>query len=385
MKDIHEKDKYLQNKLDKIEADTQLSKRNKEVILKYLRDSELGKTVRKGQKREIGAGRNLQVAGMLIMMCKEWFKKDLDVVSQKDMETFILNLNKGIITTSRNSKDHKPRPYSNESKANIKKFIRKFYKWLLAENKYYPELVEWIDTSYQEANVQAIKGLDKGVWSIVELIPDIKRKALVWCTFDSGYREGEMLSCTIADVEKRDDGIYYLTCRKSKTKNRTVSLPKSSELLDRWLNEHPDKNNPNAELWQISRRMFYKSVKLYGMKALKTNVTVHQIRHSSATYYAPILDRTTFCKKFGWSYSSKTPDRYIDFAKVSENKVVDIIKADQYHQIKKEMSDVKLQNNFLKEQMQSQQEQMKNMKNTIMKDLSEDILRKINQLKLKTA
>jgi integrase len=381
MYEVDEKNKYFQSKLIKIEADENLSKRNKEIILKYLRDSELGKTVRKGQKREIAAGRNLQVAGMLMKMSQEWFKKDLDTVSQKDMEKFVLDLNNGRITTSRNSKDHVPRPYSNESKANIKKFVRKFYKWLLAENRYYPELVEWIDTSYEQANVQAIKGLDKGVWSIVELIPDIRRKAIVWCTFDSGFREGEILSCTLADVEKRDDGIYYITCRKSKTKNRTVSLPNSSELLDRWLNEHPEKANLKASLWQTSRIMLYKTVKLYGQKALKSNTTVHMLRHTSATYYAPKLDRTTFCKKFGWSYSSKTPDRYIDFAKISENKVVDIIKADQYQQIKKEMSEVKLQNNFLKEQMQSQQEQIKDMKDSIMKGLAEEIQKKVEELR----
>lgn len=363
---IHNQDKYFENKLKKVKQDKKLSEKNKELILRYLRDSSLGKTVRKGQKKEISAGRNLQAAGILNLMAKEWFKKDLDKVSQTDMERFILKLNKGQITTKYK------KPYSSETKANIKKFIRKFYKWLLGDNRHYPELVEWIDTSFQEKEVKAIKGLDKGVKKIVELIPDIRRKALVWCCFDSGFREGEILSCRIKDVEKRADGIYYITCQSSKTKLRTVSLPLSSELLDRWLQEHPFKDDPDADLWQTSRVMLYKTVKLYGMKALKENITVHMLRHTSASYYASRLDRATFCKRFGWSYSSPTPDRYIDFAKVTENKVVDTIKAEKYNEMKSQLDDVKLQNALL-------QEQFEEFKKSIKKEFKEAYKTKIRE------
>ncbi len=350
--DVYNFDKYLMSKMEKLENDPTLSKRNKEIILRYLKESQLGKTVRKGQKREIGSGRNLQTAGYLTMMAKDWFKKDLDKVTQEDMEKFIMDLNKGAITTSRRNPGHKPSPYSAGTKSNIKKFIRKFYKWLLTGNKHYPELVEWIDTSKKEAEVQAVRGLDKGVWQIVEIIPTLNKKALVWASFDSGFREGEIISCTLSDLEKREDGIFYLTCKESKTKPRTVSLPISSELLTRWLEKHPDKDNPDANLWQTSRRQFYKTVRLYGKKALGKHITVHMLRHTSATYYAPKLDRTTFCKRFGWSYASKSPDRYIDFAKVSQNKVVEVIKAEKYGQLSQEFDQIKLENNLLRENME---------------------------------
>ena len=363
--DVHQLNKQFATKLKNIEMDKELSEKNKEIIVRYLRESELGKTIRKGQKRKIGVGRNLQVASFLMLMCKKWFKRNLDDVTNDDMENFVLNIDKGKILCNKGT------AYSSEGNSNIKKFIRKFYKWLLGDGQTYPPLVDWIDTSKKDAEIKAVPGLYKGVWRIVELIPDLKRKALIWVTFDSGFRESELLNCRLSDIEKNNDGIYYITCRYSKTKPRTVSLPYSSELLDRWLNEHPEKNNQNAQLWQISRIGFYKTVKRYGKKTHNQNITVHMLRHTSATFWAPKLDRTTFCKRFGWSYNSKMPDRYIDFAKVTENKVIEIVKTEKYSEIKKAMEDQKIQNINLQEKFNEQQKEINLMKKIMLASVRE--------------
>ena len=75
------------------------------------------------------------------------------------------------------------------------------------------------------------------------------------------------------------------------------------------------------------------------------------IRHTSATYWAPKLDRVTFCKRFGWSYNSSSPDRYIDFAKVTENKVVDIVKADKYTELSENLEKEKVRNQMMDEEL----------------------------------
>jgi len=358
--DIHRLDRHMANKYRAITSDPDLSESNRDLILRYLKDSELGKTIKKGQKRKIGAGRNLQAAGYLYKMCKDWFKKDLDKVTEKDMEEFILKFDRGEHLTQYN------RPYSSESKSNIKKFIKKFYKWLLGNGRFYPELVDWIDTSKRESQVKAIPRLKNGVQDIVDLIPDIKRKALVRVAFDSGFRQGELLNCRIRDLEITEEGNYYLTCRYSKTKARTVSLPFSSKILERWLKEHPKKDQPDAQLWQISRPMYYKTVKLYGKKAHKMNITVHMIRHTSATFWAPKLDRTTFCKRFGWSYSSGMPDRYIDFSKINENKIIDAVKIERYSEVQKELEEQKVQNMNLKESFKRQEQEFKELKKLLL-------------------
>ncbi len=222
-------------------------------------------------------------------------------------------------------------------------------------------MVEWIDTSKKDAEVNALPGLKAGVWKIVELIPDLRRKALVWVSFDSGFREGELMNCRIKDIEKGEDGVYFIKCRHSKTVPRTVSLPYSSELLGRWLEKHPKKNDPNAQLWNTSRVMFYNTVKLYGKKALDQNVTVHQLRHTSASHWGPLLDRVSFCKRFGWSYSSKSPDRYLDFAKVSQKKVTQLAKADESQKMKQELEELRIKNQTMQEQMARIVKQMSSM------------------------
>jgi hypothetical protein len=111
LKISYDLDKYFENKIEKIRSDPDLSEKNKEIILRYLRESQLGRIVRKGQKKEIGSGRNIQTAGFLNLMAKEWFKKDLDKVTSSDMEQFIITLNTGILSTWRNNKGHKSAPY----------------------------------------------------------------------------------------------------------------------------------------------------------------------------------------------------------------------------------------------------------------------------------
>lgn len=350
--DIHKIDERYDAKIKLLESGDGLSKGNQELILRYLRESAIGKTLRKGQKRNIGAGRNLQVAGYLMLMARDWFKKDLTKVTMRDMETFIADLDQGKIKSARGG------AYSSETKSNIKKFIRKFYKWLLTDNKFYPDLVEWIDTSKQEAHIEAIPGLKEGVWKIIELIPEVRRKALIWVAFDSGFREGELINCRIKDLEKGEDGTFYLTCRHSKTKPRSVSLPISSELLGRWLEQHPERNNREAQLWQTTRKGFDTTCKRYGEKAHKINVHPHMLRHTSATYWAQRLDRPNLCKRFGWSYTSNVPDRYIDMAKISEKIAIQAVKGEQIGELSRQFEDQKIQNQMLKDEMELMKKQL---------------------------
>jgi hypothetical protein len=153
--DVHNREKYLGNKRMHIIEDQDLSVFNKKAILGFLRAAELGKHSRHG--KPICGGRALQCAGFMYRMARDWFQCDLDKVTDRQMETFILDLNKGIILNKNGT------AYTSEAKSNIKKFIRTFYKWLLGNGKVYPELVDWIDTAKKDAEIEAIPGLEKGM------------------------------------------------------------------------------------------------------------------------------------------------------------------------------------------------------------------------------
>lgn len=126
-----------------------LIEENKNLIIKFLEDAELGRTILKGQKRKIKPGRLQRMLGLLLKMDREWLKKPFDEVSEEDMNTFILNLERGAIKSSKGTS------YTGETQSTIKKFIRKYYKYLLGENETYPKIVRFIDTS---TNIPEIKG-----------------------------------------------------------------------------------------------------------------------------------------------------------------------------------------------------------------------------------
>ncbi|MBU0471512.1 MAG: hypothetical protein KKF65_02735 [Nanoarchaeota archaeon] len=102
----------------------------------------------------------------------------------------------------------------------------------------------------------------------------------------------------------------------------------------------------------MSKAYFYNNVKRLGLKALGINVTPQMFRHTSATYYAPLLDRATFCKRFGWSFASRMPDRYIDWTGIHEEKAVKAIKANDMQVLKEEYQEMKEDFSRMKEQMQ---------------------------------
>jgi len=65
-----------------------------------------------------------------------------------------------------------------------------------------------------------------------------------------------------------------------------------------------------------------------GEKVLKKRVKPHMLRHSSATYWAPKMNRYQLCGKYGWAFSSDMPDRYIKrkgiiFDEIAEKRDVD--------------------------------------------------------------
>jgi len=63
------------------------------------------------------------------------------------------------------------------------------------------------------------------------------------------------------------------------------------------------------------------------------------------------------------SYSSRVPDRYIDFAKIGEGKIIDIVKAERYTELEKKMEEQRIQNLSLKEEMQEMRKTMEALSN----------------------
>ncbi len=345
--DVHNLEKQYENFKEKISKSTTLNIKNKETILKYLRDSELGKTILKGQKRTIGAGRNVRVAGILLQF-DAYFKRPFEDITSKEMEDLIYSLDKGTYLSSHG------KSYSSESKKTMKKFVKKFWKWLKGNNQVYPDEVSWIDTTGADAEIKAISREE--MEKMVDLATDYMTKALVMVLFDSGARESELLNVRLRDVTKDNDTegdyCYYINIRHSKTKARKISVKISTPLLDKYLTTREDINNPQAQLFPLKRANMYNKIKRLAEKAIAKSVSVQMMRHASATYYASRVDnRASFCYRYGWAYSSDMPDRYIDWSKIHEKQTVQAIKIDEVSGIKKENERLKEQLHLVKEQL----------------------------------
>lgn len=331
--DIHHVQKDYETATRSIQKDERVLPENKTLILKFLRDCELGKTIKKGQKKKIGAGRCLKMLNMLKTMSL-WLEKPFDKVTQDEMEAMIIGLERDKFKGSK-------KKYSDNTKADLKKILRKFYKWLWGNNETYPEIVSWIDTSARDIEIPALR--KEQVEKMIELCPSIRDKAVIMAMFDSGARIEEFLNIRFKHLIKNEEnGVYKIRIEFSKTKPRTISLPLSTKYINEWLNEYRAKypeetKNPETPLFPVTysqvRKMLYRN----GMKALKKNVYPHLLRHSSATYYANLLkDPFKLNKRYGWAMASDMSNRYIDREGITEEDTIDAVNIDEITKYKKE-------------------------------------------------
>jgi len=120
--DIHKtKDRYNRQKHFILES-KELSEHNKRIIMKFLHDAELGKTIRHRQKTKIGEGRCLKLGMNLRQICKWLGDTPLDNVTPEQMEDFIYKLESDSILNKYGCK------FKESSKRDIKKTIKKMIR-----------------------------------------------------------------------------------------------------------------------------------------------------------------------------------------------------------------------------------------------------------------
>ena len=144
--DIHNsKMKFLRAR-ERFLVDETLSQRNKELIVSFLNDCALGKTVKKRQKKKIQERRLFKYLYHLKMVARN-LNKDFDKLEMKDMEGFIAKLEAGSLEVVGKKGKSNPGPYSPNTQRDIKIALRKFYKWLWGNCENDPEIVAWVRRS----------------------------------------------------------------------------------------------------------------------------------------------------------------------------------------------------------------------------------------------
>lgn len=343
--DIHKSEERYQKAKDHLKQEADISPRNKKLILDFLTACELGKTIKKKAKKKIGARRCSRYLSQLRILSNRMIKKDFDVVTLKEMETFIADLESGKFKAEHNKiqwKDGKSyyvktadKTMSESNKIEYKKTLMKFYKWMKK-----PELIDWFDTSKEQENYKAVRREDINI--LVEKTKDPLMKTFIQVGFDSGCRVEELLNIKLEDVEfLEDQKIFAVHIYGGKNKYATRDLPlklaETTPILKAWKEAgHPTKKKTDY-LFPIQYANCRKKLKTLGNKYLpgEYNLTPHALRHCSATYWGPRMNHKSFCKFFGWSFGSDMPNRYMDRAMVEFKDFIEEGDADKYKQIEK--------------------------------------------------
>jgi len=288
---------------------------------------------------------------MYLMILRGLKDKDLNKVTRQDIELFLNKLNRN--EYKKLNKDN----YTGTSKSDIKKFMRRFWKWLIGNDEYYPQEVAWIksriskDERPEPKEVISINELQKIASNVS--IPEYKAFFLI--LFDSGFRIDEFMSITKQDItwEEYDNKqkCFWVKCNRSKTQLRKVPIPLFTEDIKDFVNGVYFRSLNDSDLicpknYDAIRKILERT----STKVIGKHITPHCLRHSSATYYAKALegDMIAICQRFGWSLSSDEAKTYIRMSgayekatakKVYSNKTEDL--EEEVKQLREELSNYK--------------------------------------------
>ena len=293
--DPHGYAKQLERNKELVRKDNRVSKRNKNFLFDFIDDR-----IASG----IGVARISRCISCLRQLCVH-LKKDLDKADIKDMKRVIT-----IIETN-------PR-YAHWTKFTHKVIIKQFYSWLReCKPKHYPPEVDWIKLQVKnKTRLPQDMLTEEDVKKLIDNSNRIMTKALIAVLYESGCRIGEILSLQVKNISSDRYGAILMV--DGKTGQRRVRIIASWIFLKRWINDHPNKDDPEAPIWinylntQLSHSYTLRLIKNAKNKAgIKKRCNPHTFRHSRATFMANHLTEAQMKEYFGWTQGSRMASVYV--------------------------------------------------------------------------
>ena len=202
--------------------------------------------------------------------------------------------------------------WSDWTKRDMKNITKKYYAWLagIEEDGKYPELVVWITTRMKNKRRLPEEILtEKEIKQLAEAATNKRDRAFILALYESGARIGEFMGLRIKNLMFDDYGCVLRL--DGKTGARRVRVVAATPALKTWLEKHPFKTKPNAQLWSKTnnkdpeKRLTYRYVtKLLRRYAKRSGITKranpHAFRHARATFLANKLTDRQMKEFFGW-------------------------------------------------------------------------------------
>lgn len=295
-----------------------ISNEDKEDLLLFLRDLSIGKI---NQGKKICEARQLKYLEIL-KITLNYFKKPTSKIVLGDMENFDLDLSKNKI------KRNDGKPYSEETKGDIRRLFKVYLKWKLkSQPLIFTELTSWIDTRVSKIRTPEFLS-EEEVEKLYKSCKNARERFLITVLFDSGARAEEFHNIRYEDIipPSNNQNYYKITLKEeySKTCGRTIGLywKYSNEAIKEFLEERIKNGIKSGEpVFNITYDASRLFLSRFGLKILNKRVHFHLFRHSSATFYSIKLNRQELCYRYGWKFSSDMPDTYISRSGIMERQV----------------------------------------------------------------
>jgi site-specific recombinase XerD len=209
--------------------------------------------------------------------------------------------------------------YTAESRAELKKAVRKFYQF--ADESKEPEIVDFVSCDVKQKDRKTVDPSElPSPQTVVEMYREAKNprdRLFVVFLWESGARIGELLNLDWNDI--KDQGKYVNVKLDGKTGKRVVPVTDCQPLLKEWKQEQSVSGgaSPIFTSFHSHERMSYSSARkqLHHMAdraSVTRKVNPHSFRKSRATFMAHHgANVFQLMKMFGWR-KIETAKQYVE-------------------------------------------------------------------------
>ncbi len=238
----------------------------------------------------------------------QWLNKDFSKATKTDLIRLVTEID------SKN--------YSEYTRYDFKVVLKMFYKWLLGKDEDFPKVIKWLKPKLGNKAHKLPEELltVEEAQKLANSTTNARDKALILALYESGCRIGELLYLKLKNVQFDNYGVVLIV--NGKTGSRRVRIIASAQVLGQWLQEHPDKDNPDAPLWPARLARYqpvpcsYPSIlamlkRVSKASGIKKRIYPHLFRHSRATSLASKLTEAQMKEYFGWTQGSEMAATYV--------------------------------------------------------------------------
>jgi integrase len=230
---------YTHGKIERCEQRIRESKeirpRNKQLFLTFVKWLRSDATAVKSESRVLKYYRHFW---LILRLCE----KDMEEMTRHDVEELLDKI--------RGERIYGGKSYSPATYADFLRLIKIFWKWMKTGGESLPLEVKWIRVIDPPSKIKAENiPTEQEIYAMREAMRNPRDKALIMIMKESGWRVGEHLQTQIKNVSHTQDGIELSVVSPKTGELLWTLLIEAVPWLQLWLENHPDKNNPEAYLW----------------------------------------------------------------------------------------------------------------------------------------